>query len=30
MQVPWTEHKANQEILQVVETETEIMDSVDF
>jgi len=30
MQVPWTEHKTNQEILQVVETETEIMDSVDF
>jgi len=26
--VPWTEHKTNEEILQMVETEREIMDSV--
>jgi len=28
MKVPWTEHKTNEEILQTVETEREIMDSV--
>jgi len=26
--VPWTEHKINEEILQMVVTETEIMDTV--
>ena len=28
MKVPWTEHKTNEEILQVVATEREIMDTV--
>ena len=28
MKVPWTEHKTNEEILQMVETEREIMDTV--
>jgi len=28
MKVPWTEHKINKEILQMVETESEIMDIV--
>jgi len=28
MKVPWTEHKANEEILQMVETERKIMDTV--
>jgi len=28
MKVPWTEHKTNEEILQTVETEREIMDTV--
>jgi len=28
MKVPWTEHKTNEEIMQMVETEREIMDSV--
>ena len=28
MKVPWTEHKINEEILQTVETEREIMDTV--
>jgi len=28
MKVPWTEHKTNEEILKMVETEGEIMDTV--
>ena len=28
MKVPWTEHKTNEEILQMVETERKIMDTV--
>jgi len=28
MIVPWTEHKTNEEILQIVETERKIMDTV--
>ena len=28
MKVPWTEHKTNEEILKMVETEREIMDIV--
>ena len=28
MKVPWTEHKTNEEILQMVETEREITDTV--
>ena len=28
MKVPWTEHKTNEEILQMVETERELMDTV--
>jgi len=28
MKVPWTEHKTNEETLQMVETEREIMDTV--
>jgi len=28
MKVPWTEHKTNEEILQTVETESKIMDTV--
>ena len=28
MKVSWTEHKTNEEILQMVETEREIMDTV--
>ena len=28
MKVPWTEHKTNEEILQTVETERKIMDTV--
>jgi len=28
MKVPWTKHKTNEEILQMFETEKEIMDSV--
>jgi len=28
MNVPWTEHKTNEEILQMVETERKIMDTV--
>ena len=28
MKVPWTEHKTNEEILQMVETKREIMDTV--
>jgi len=28
MKLPWTEHKTNEEILQMVETEREIMDTV--
>ena len=28
MKVPWTEHKTNEEILQMVETEREIMNTV--
>jgi len=28
MKVPWTEHKRNEETLQIVETEREIMDTV--
>jgi len=28
MKVPWIEHKTNEEILQMVETEREIMDTV--
>ena len=28
MKVPWTEHKTNEEILKMVETEREIMDTV--
>jgi len=28
MKVPWTEHKTNEEILQMVATEREIMDTV--
>ena len=27
MKVPWTEHKTNEEILKMVETERKIMDS---
>jgi len=27
MKIPWTEHKTNKEILQMVETEREIMDT---
>jgi len=28
IKVPWTEHKTNEEILQTVETERKIMDTV--
>jgi len=28
MKVPWTEHKTKEEILQMVETEREIMDTI--
>jgi len=28
MKVPWTEHKTNKEILQMVETDREIMDAI--
>ena len=28
MKVPWTEHKTNEEILQMVATESEIMDTI--
>jgi len=28
IKVPWTEHKTNEEILQMVETEREIIDTV--
>jgi len=28
MKVPWTEHKTNEEIVEMVETEREIMDTV--
>ena len=28
MKVPWTEHKTNEEILKMVETEREIMDTI--
>ena len=28
MKVPWTEHKTNEDILQMVETERKIMDTV--
>ena len=28
MKVPWTEHKTNEEILRMVETERKIMDTV--
>jgi len=28
MKVPWTEHKTNEEILQMVESAREIMDTV--
>ena len=28
MKVPWTEHKTNEEILQMVETGRELMDTV--
>jgi len=28
MKVPWTEHKTNEEILQMVETQRKIMDTV--
>ena len=28
MKVPWTEHKTNEDILQMVETEREIVDTV--
>ena len=28
MKVPWTEHKTNEEILKMVETERKIMDTV--
>jgi len=28
MNVPWTEHKTNEDIVQMVETEREIMDTV--
>jgi len=29
MKVPWTEHKTNEKILQMVETKREIMDNLD-